>query len=189
MNKRRKQWKEKSVEYFDKLLKDETQINLSGKDLCHSDIKNLCQSLKKHKNITKLDLWNNKIGDIGAYHLSEYLKTNRTITHLDVAKNDIGIEGFKSMNRIFKTNYSIIVFHCYHNCLDTSDSECDDETEDVLVDLYTGLRNNIEGKKKRKFQAGDLLLLSRRFIKNSPFYEDNLPLDLFKIIFKLSGVF
>jgi hypothetical protein len=39
------------------------------------------------------------------------------------------------------------------------------------------------------FIIGSLLLLARKYSENSPFYKDDLPLDIFKIIFKFSNLF
>ncbi|CAO3568679.1 unnamed protein product [Mortierella alpina] len=55
-------------------------------------------------NHTRLNLYNNSIGDAGVKALAEAFKTNNTLTTLDLQSNSIGSDGAKALAEALKTN-------------------------------------------------------------------------------------
>ena len=73
---------------------DKTKLNLNSKGIDDEKIEIIIKYLTENPTITTLNLWGNKIGDIGAKYLSE----NSTITTLNLWKNKIGELGAKYLS-------------------------------------------------------------------------------------------
>jgi len=70
-------------------------------------LEKICEPLKKHKCITKVDLSDCEITDDGCVVLGELLKENHVIEELNLAKNKISSEGAKTLADALITNKGV----------------------------------------------------------------------------------
>ena len=60
--------------------------------------------------LTKINLWDNKIGDEGGKAIGEALKVNTSLTKIDLSQNKIGDEGVKAIEEAMEVNNSCDFF-------------------------------------------------------------------------------
>jgi len=149
-----------------------------------SGVKIVSEYLKTNVTTKSLTLWSNKFTDVGAQYLSEALKVNRSLITLELDNNRIGKKGAEALLKSLKTNRTLFVMSLNNNRIRTGNNPA----RKILVEkeIKNELKDNISGRKKERFEIGMILLLSRSLEKDSVFYKENLPLDIFKIIFKTS---
>jgi len=183
------------------------EIDLSDNFIKDAGVKHLSDALYINRSLETLILNDNMIQLNGIRYLSEALRMNNTLTCLDISKNtfdyrvllcigsmvnntrtlrslNIGKIGINCVSCVILTcalerNYSITDI----NLLCNSDI-WRDEAE---LEIKKELEENISGRKKQRFENGKLLLHCYHFENESFFYKENIPLDIFKIIFRISG--
>ncbi len=197
-----------SVEYWDKVLSNYDIVDLSKRKIGDAQIPYLSESLKKNNTLISLNLKINKIGPIGAQALSESLIINNTLIELNLCHNKLGDLGTQYLSEALKKNQTLRSFNLTYNELSDVGAyylskALKKNISLTNLDLYFNyfrdprirdeiaeeLKQNNSGEKKRKFECGILLLACRTLIEDSVLYKDSFPLDLFKIIWKLSEVF
>jgi Ran GTPase-activating protein (RanGAP) involved in mRNA processing and transport len=67
----------------------------------------LCPLLIANTVVTKLDLSNNNVGDLGCQFLSDVLRINRTITSIDLSRNKITAAGVEALFNALKFNSTV----------------------------------------------------------------------------------
>ncbi|ORZ15526.1 hypothetical protein BCR41DRAFT_406194 [Lobosporangium transversale] len=85
----------------------ELSLVLRPRGLETNDFRTLADSLKTNTTVTTLDLWDNSIGNEGAFALSKALKINKALTTLDLALNSIEKEGVLAMSGALKINEAL----------------------------------------------------------------------------------
>jgi len=60
-----------------------------------------------NQHITKLNLANNGLGDVGIIYLSHILRDNTAIVDIDLAQNFIAIDGARELCDMLKDNITI----------------------------------------------------------------------------------
>ncbi len=164
---------------WDYILKNHTAIDARNFAITYSEIHPLTEILKKNNTLTDLDLSHNKIRDLGAQYLSECLKENRTLTSLYIRYNEIGDRGAEALYNSLKKNTTLTLLGICHN----------DISDRLIKKIEREITENISGRKKQRYNCGTILLLLKDIEEKSLFHKDSFPLDLFKIIWKLSDVF
>ena len=79
-----------------------TKINLYDNKIEDEGLKFLAELLKTNSTLTSIDLRINYIGDEGVEFLAEALKENNTLTSIDLASNNIGAEGVEFLAKALK---------------------------------------------------------------------------------------
>ena len=152
-----------------------TSLDISENDINYSGSYFLFKALLKNRTLTDLNFRSNTIGDSGAIHLGQILKMNQVLSTIDVRYNDIGFQGTVHLYNGLKNNYSI------------TSLQHSGRRDNIFVDKITDeVRYNKFGNKKLRYNIGRLLLYCHHFEHESLLYKDNLPLDIFKVIFKMS---
>ncbi len=196
--------------YIGQLLKYNKTIRYLNLDNCKiiESISHVCEGLKVNNTLTKLSIRHNIFDCEAAIHLAELLKVNRTLTELKISHNCINQIGMKHIFNALKFNDTLIVINIRDNHIgfeifDTLKDllKINDTIVRIKIRLYgvcdrywklldeldQALLENSTGRKKQNFERGHILLLCHNFQRDSVFYKDNLPTDVFKIIWKLSG--
>jgi len=76
-----------------------TELYLISNNIGDEAVSHISQMLHKKNSINYLDVYWNKIGDIGASYISYALAHCAcTLTHLDLHSNNIGDKGIKSIS-------------------------------------------------------------------------------------------
>eukprot|EP00158_Paraphelidium_tribonemae_P008704 Partr_v1_DN28654_c0_g1_i2_m49722 putative Leucine rich repeat containing 71 len=68
-------------------------LSLRSNSISDQLSQSILQSLEGNQNLTGLNLWNNRIGPLGAVALADALRLNKTLTSISLAKNHIGDNG------------------------------------------------------------------------------------------------
>lgn len=111
-------------------IKEITAIDFSSPNEIHNDesVRLLCQALITNTFVTKIDLTNNVIGDVGACTLADLLAANKSITDVCLKKNSIGNRGAQKLGDVLRSNSSLI-------SLDLSDNMMDNEGVEAYLDM------------------------------------------------------
>ncbi len=152
-----------------------TELDLRGNDIKAAGCKYISELLMVNKTLTHLDIEFNQIGESGAIFLCDSLKTNKTITKLSLQANNIRYLGAKYLLNCLKRNHTLKILYLDFNNI--YDSRIGNEIEECL-------KRNESGINKIKYDCGTILLFCRVLLETF----NDLPLDVFKIIWKLSGV-
>ncbi len=153
-----------------------TSLNLSSNELCDEGIHDICEVLKKNQTITDLDLEDNDFLDSAVVDIYDMLKENQTLTHLDISHNGIDHYQMMLLLNALNENITLTQLQVYGNYT----KECSEAIE--MIDEK--LKENILKRKKQRHDCGTILLFCRVLLETF----NDLPLDIFKIIWKLSGV-
>lgn len=114
----------------EKNSKDITEIDFSSPNEIHNDesVRLLSQALITNTQVTKLNLSNNIIGDIGACILADLLAANNTIREVSLRKNSIGNRGTQKLGDVLRSNTTLVF-------LDLSDNMMDNEAVEAYPDM------------------------------------------------------
>jgi hypothetical protein len=110
-------------------------LNCQGCNVLANAVQLLCDALKLNRRLTKLNLYQNSINDVGAEMLANMLRVNSTLTHLNLGRNQILDQGAYHLARVFG------ILHC-----DDIDKDIS-ESSDFIVDDYTPLHNSYRQKR------------------------------------------
>ncbi len=152
-----------------------TELDIRSNRIRDQGAKHLSDLLKMNGVLTSLNLKGNRIGDGGAYYISEALKTNTTLTSLNLRANWLTLNGAKLIYEGLKQNHTLTELNVGNTFF---------ESVWLRERLLKKLGENKFGNEKKRM----LLLCCYTLQEDSVFYKENLPLDVFKIIWKLSGV-
>lgn len=110
--------------------KDITAIEFSSPDEVHNDesVRLLCQAMITNTYVTKIDLSNNIIGDVGACTLADLLAANKSVTEVCLRKNSIGNRGAQRFGDVLRSNSTLL-------SLDLSDNMMDDAGVEAYLDM------------------------------------------------------
>lgn len=110
--------------------KDITEVDFSSPDEVHNDesVRLLCQAMIDNNTVTKIDLSNNVIGDVGACILADLLAANSTVTDVSLRRNSIGNRGAQRLGDVLRSNTTI-------RSLDLSDNMMDNEGVEAYPDM------------------------------------------------------
>lgn len=178
------------------LLKD---LRLINNNISIEGIKHLGQALKQNTSLKSLSLRSCGIKSDKFNILIESLIYNKSLTSLDLANdnnysnfcNNITNKDLESLLNMLQDNYSLTTIYLSangyglfvpHDSRIYNLSKLASPFEKNFIQFNILLRRNRKYKDNRS-KAKKLLLLTRAFCKNSFFYKDYLPLDLFKIIY------
>ena len=103
----------------------------------------MAKLLKTNTTLTRLDLWDNKIGDAGAQALAETLKTNTTLTRLDLGGNKIGDAGAQALAEFLKTNTTLTTLYLGYNAIGATGEAAKRE-----IDKYLERNRKLQAAKK-----------------------------------------
>jgi Ran GTPase-activating protein (RanGAP) involved in mRNA processing and transport len=76
-------------------------LSLQACNLNPNSMELLCHALASNKRLTKLNISQNPIGDVGAEKLANMLTENSTLTHLNIGRNSILDQGAYHLARVF----------------------------------------------------------------------------------------
>lgn len=138
--------------------------------LYHDDIIAI-SILLKFNILTDLSLPRANIGDSGAFIIASVLEQNTTLLSLDVSYNFITRDGINALINALENNFTLQSMCVYRVA---------DDQQNKINQL---INRNHEYTNQRK-QIKILLLLCRKFGNDSLFFNEHLPLDIFKIIYK-----
>ncbi|CAF4658285.1 unnamed protein product, partial [Rotaria sp. Silwood2] len=86
---------------------DKSILDLSSLELNDKDMEIVATELEINRTLKKLQLYTNKISDIGAQHLADALRTNTTLIDLELYNNKIGADGAEHFADALRTNRTL----------------------------------------------------------------------------------
>lgn len=191
---------------FAKMLEDNNTLTyLSFKNVVFGarGMEILCNSLRKNKALTCLELHHIAIGlEICKQFkiLSEFLETNNTLTSLILSSNYIPHTGLISLTEALKKNNTLVKLDLSEIFIERDDlcllkeileknytlrfmrlfgNESLYEKTNMIKAIYKLLERNTSYHEQRKL----ILLSARELVTCSPFHKNVLPLDIFKTIY------
>jgi hypothetical protein len=90
--------------------------------------------MKENRNITHLDLKNNRINATGAHIIANIIRNNHVLSSLDLRWNDIGNSGAKTILAALQDNYTLISVEIVGNSIN----------EEILYDISNICKANRE---------------------------------------------
>jgi hypothetical protein len=97
------------------MTRDQTEAGFSSQHLQPADAILISSDLKFMAVLTKLELWNNNIGDEGAKAIAEALKVNAVVTTLLLYGNNVGSEGAIAIAETLKVNAVLTKLNLEYN--------------------------------------------------------------------------
>ncbi len=159
-----------------------TSLDISYNNLGYIEIHDVCELLKKNQTITHLDLQHENFSNLSIIDICDMLNKNRTLTYLDISANRIDDHQTLLLCNALITNTTLIDLRLHDINISVlyllqSNVECSKMQEKI----NRKIRENIL---KKRHDRGTILLFCRVLLETF----NDLPLDVFKIIWKLSDV-
>lgn len=99
-----------------------TEIDFSESDiiLTDSSLRLICQAMASNTRVTRMNLANNNVTDIGAGYLAQLLASNRSIKEVILCSNAVCTNGLLALCSALETNDTLCSLDAYDNVFDSS---------------------------------------------------------------------
>jgi len=146
-----------------------TKLNLKENNIGDVGAASFGEALKTNSVLTQLDLGGNKIQDIGAAAIGEALKFNTTLTDLILSHNNIGDVGATAIGEELKTNYVLTELNLRDNKIGDSGASVIGDALKINTTLTSiDLTENSEIKKVGSLAVFNVLNSSKSMKKIGP---------------------